>query len=70
MLVVGYAHGNRTLAGFAIAALLGYLSVFYYLLEYTLLVKSVLLMSTGIALLGAYALLRRREPGFAENERA
>jgi len=65
MLVLGYAHGNRTLAGFAIASLLGYLSVFYYMLDYTLLAKSAVLVATGTALLCVYALLRRFVPAAA-----
>lgn len=51
ILVVGYANGNRVLAGLGIFALLGYLSHYYYALHVTLLYKSGLLAATGIALL-------------------
>jgi hypothetical protein len=53
ILVVGFANGNRVLAGLGIAALLGYLSHFYYALSATLLVKSGVLVATGLALLAA-----------------
>jgi len=51
ILVVGYANGNRVLAGLGIVALLGYLSHYYYALHATLLEKSVLLACAGLALL-------------------
>src|SRR5262249_12346056 len=53
ILVVGYANGNRVLAGLGIAALVGYLSHYYYSMQSTLLVKSGLLAAAGIALLAA-----------------
>lgn len=59
ILVVGYANGNRPLAGFGVIALIAYLSHYYYSLHATLLEKSALLAAAGIALLVArYALLR------------
>ena len=51
VLVVGYANGNRVLAGLGIAALVGYLSHYYYALQVTLLEKSALLAAAGVALL-------------------
>lgn len=60
ILVLGYANGNRVLAGLGIAALLGYLSYYYYSLEATLLEKSVVLAVTGIVLLAARLVLRKR----------
>jgi uncharacterized membrane protein len=59
MLVIGYANGNRVLAGLGIVALLGYLSHYYYSLQLTLLEKSALLAATGLTLLAARFLLRR-----------
>jgi uncharacterized membrane protein len=50
ILVVGYANGNRVLAGLGVAALLGYLSHYYYALHATLLEKSVLLACAGLTL--------------------
>lgn len=58
ILVVGYANGNRVLAGLGIVALLGYLSHYYYSLQATLLEKSAILAATGLALLIARAALR------------
>jgi hypothetical protein len=62
ILVVGYANGNRVLAGLGILAMLGYLSHYYYSLQTTLLVKSGLLAATGIALLAARLALQRWWP--------
>jgi len=62
ILVVGYANGNRVLAGLGIFALLGYLSHYYYSLHATLLEKSVLLVCAGVALLTARLALHRWWP--------
>jgi hypothetical protein len=62
ILVVGYANGNRVLAGLGIFALLGYLSHYYYLLQTTLLEKSMLLACAGLALLAARFALQRWWP--------
>lgn len=62
ILVVGYANGNRVLAGLGIAALLGYLSHYYYSLQATLLEKSAILAGTGLALLAARLVLHRWWP--------
>jgi len=51
ILVLGFANGNRMLAGFGILVLLAYLSYYYYDLQATLLEKSVLLAATGTLLL-------------------
>jgi uncharacterized membrane protein len=60
--VVGFANGNRVLIGLGIAALVGYLSHYYYSLQATLLEKSVLLMCTGLVLLAARFALHRWWP--------
>lgn len=65
ILVVGYANGNRVLAGLGIAALVGYLSHYYYSLEATLLEKSALLASAGVAMLLARLVLHKWWPGEA-----
>jgi hypothetical protein len=62
LLVVGFANGNRVLAGLGVLALLGYLSHFYYALDATLLYKSMLLAAAGAALLAARFGLRRWWP--------
>jgi uncharacterized membrane protein len=50
--MLGFSNGNRVLAGLGIAALLYYVSSYYYLLNETLLFKSGVLLATGIVLLG------------------
>jgi len=51
--LLGFANGNRVLVGLGIAALLFYVSGYYYLLDATLLVKSGVLLATGVVLLAA-----------------
>lgn len=62
ILVVGYANGNRVLAGLGLAGLVGYLSQYYYSLQLTLLEKSALLAAAGAALLIARLALHRWWP--------
>jgi hypothetical protein len=57
IVLLGFANGNRVLAGAGIAALLFYISKYYYLLDATLLAKSGVLALTGAALLAARWLL-------------
>ena len=59
ILLLGFAGGNRVLLGLGIAALLCYLSSYYYLLERTLLYKSVTLLMVGAVLLAVRWLLLR-----------
>jgi len=70
ILVVGYANGNRVLAGLGIVALLGYLSHYYYALHATLLDKSALLAGTGLVLLVARFALRRWWPAATQGRHA
>lgn len=51
IVLLGFANGNRLLAGAGIAALLIYIGRYYYMLDLTLLVKSGVLAATGGALL-------------------
>lgn len=53
IVVLGFANGNRVLTGLGIAALLFYVSTYYYLLNATLLFKAGVLLATGIVLLVA-----------------
>jgi hypothetical protein len=62
ILLLGYGNGNRVLSGLGVAALLGYLSFYYYSLEATLLHKSALMAATGLALLAARFMLKRWWP--------
>jgi len=57
IVLVGFANGNRLLAGLGIAALLYYVSSYYYLLDATLLAKAGVLAASGVVLLGARWLL-------------
>lgn len=70
ILVVGFANGNRVLAGLGVIALLGYLSHYYYALHATLLEKSVLLAGAGLVLLAARFALRRWWPDAKEVQHA
>jgi len=51
ILILGFAHGNRILTGLGCAALLLYISTYYYSLDVTLLVKSQALALTGAVVL-------------------
>jgi uncharacterized membrane protein len=62
ILLLGYGNGNRVLSGLGVAALLGYLSFYYYSLESTLLYKSALMAATGLALLAARFMLQHLWP--------
>lgn len=62
IVLLGYANGKRVLTGLGIAALLYYVSSYYYLLDATLLAKSGVLAATGVALLAARALLLKVMP--------
>jgi len=53
IVLLGFANGNRVLVGLGIAALLFYVSGYYYLLDATLLLKSGVLAATAVALLAA-----------------
>ena len=62
ILLIGFANGNRVLIGLGIISLLAYLSHYYYMLQITLLEKSVLLFCTGIALIAVRIALKSRWP--------
>jgi Domain of unknown function (DUF4401) len=67
ILVMGFANGNRLLAGLGIVALLGYSSHYYYALHATLLEKSVLLVVSGMVLLALRMALRQWWPKEAQD---
>ena len=60
ILVLGFQRGNGLLMGLATAFLALFLIIFYYNLELTLLTKSLMLMTTGLALFGLRFVLMRR----------
>ena len=61
VLTLGFYRGNRLVAGFAVAALAGYVCVYYYDLDLTLLEKSGVLAASGVLLIGLrLALFRGR----------
>ena len=61
LLIVGFVRGNLFLQGMSFAALLWTAGRFYYTLQTTLLVKSLLLIAAGLVLLILYGVLRRME---------
>ena len=70
VLLLGFAAGNRVLMALGIFGLFLFVGHFYYSLHATLLEKSGLLAVTGIALLGAWFLLRRGGTPAATTEAA
>jgi hypothetical protein len=69
IVLLGYANANRVLTGLGVFSLIAYLSLYYYQLQTTLLVKSASLVATGIVLLVArFALNRLWLAGSQEGE--
>jgi hypothetical protein len=66
IVLLGYANGNRVLAGLGIFALIAYLIHYYYQMEATLLIKSAVLFATGMALLIARFVFGRVWPDRGE----
>jgi len=62
IVLLGFANANRVLAGLGIFSLIVYLSLFYYQLQATLLVKSASLVATGVVLLVARIAVNRLWP--------
>lgn len=62
ILLLGFAAGNRVLAGLGLFALLAFLSHYYWRMDATLLVKSMMLASTGLLLLAGRMLMRKLLP--------
>lgn len=58
VLLIGFAVGSRELTGLGILALLAFLSRFYYVLDATLLEKSLLMVALGAVLLLAWGFVR------------
>ena len=61
IILIGFGRAAPVLLGLGIAAGLAYLSNYYYAISLTLLVKSVVLMVSGLLLLGLRWLLFRQE---------
>ena len=70
VMLLGFARGNRVMFGLGVAALLGYLSYFYYTLLATLLTKSIMLMATGAVLVAAWFVMRAMFGDAPARERA
>ena len=62
VLLLGFANGNRVLAGVGIFSLLAYWSHYYYSLEISLLQKSALLLCAGVVLIAARLAMKRIWP--------
>lgn len=58
-LLLGFAQGRRSLLLFGVLSTLGYLAVFYYQLETSLLYKSFIMAATGAWLLASALVLRQ-----------
>jgi len=68
VVLLAFANGNRPLLGLGLLGLAGYLSHYYYQLQTTLLVKSVVLATTGLLLLAIrYVALRWLLPSPTES---
>jgi hypothetical protein len=67
IVLLGFASGNRALFGLGIAAMLSYLSYFYYSLHLTLLLKSFALAGTGVALIAMWGVSRVLFPARPED---
>lgn len=59
LLVVGFRRKNAMLTGYAYLCLTAFISYYYYNLQTTLLVKSLILITIGLVLLGTRLLYRR-----------
>jgi hypothetical protein len=71
VLVLGFANANRVLMGLGLIAFGFYLSHFYYQLDTTLLVKSMILAATGVVFLGLWWTIEHFLPApAAEREEA
>ena len=66
IMLLGFANGNRLLTGLGIAALLYYVSIYYYLLDTSLLEKSGLLAILGVLLISARFAMRYYQSGAEE----
>ena len=62
VLLLGFRKRNRILIALSMAFLAGFVSEFYYSLEFTLLVKSFILIGTGVLFLIGRVLLQRVIP--------
>lgn len=62
ILLLGFAGANAVLMGLGIVSLLFYISAYYYLLETTLLTKSLTLLAVGLVLLSLRGLMLRMIP--------
>jgi uncharacterized membrane protein len=62
VLVLGFQRGNRVLMGLALVFLTVFLIAYYYHLNITLLMKSISLMSAGLALLGLRFMFKHAFP--------
>lgn len=69
VLCLGYYRGNRILVGLCLISLALFLSRFYYSLDFTLLAKSYMLMSSGVIFLVFRRLLRFISPRKATQAR-
>jgi uncharacterized membrane protein len=66
LILLGYRRRNRVLLVLAYAFMAGFIFYYYYNLQVTLLVKSFILMITGVLFLGGGLIFRRTIPEVQE----
>jgi len=62
VMLLGFAHSNRVMLGLGVLALLLYSSAYYYMMDETLLFKSVILFAVAVFMLISHLLLARFSP--------
>ncbi|MBX7240244.1 MAG: DUF4401 domain-containing protein [Bacteroidia bacterium] len=67
ILILGFYHKSIWFVAMGILALSVFISVFYYNLQLTLWVKSLILMGSGLLFLGVYLILRKYSLSLAAN---
>jgi uncharacterized membrane protein len=72
MLSIGFYRGNRVIMGLSIGFFLIFMFEFYYYMEVTLLIKSFILMGSGVFLIALWLAFRRyisHENGMVDDEK-
>ena len=62
VIVLGFAHSNRTLLGLGVCSLIVYSSSYYYMMEETLLLKSGILLAVAMFMLVSRLVLKKALP--------
>jgi len=62
VLLLGHQYGDRIMMTLGVLTIYGFIGQFYYSLATSLLLKSIIMMASGVVLLIGWALLRRQVP--------